>query len=345
MKKEYAITLIIKCVELPKYAYLIPLAGKKYVDMDDIYDPKMLIWKETLFNCDEEIDNNLQEYFFYGESKDNKGNTDKTFAGNTYNIFAKNQTVEGEPQIQQFYHGGSGRKLKNETKKAYNQDLIKEKQSFTLFYTRENIRDLNNENSILIGLGEIQNKIGVLDTSDRIEGSKIYCYDHYEINKNKKLKYHLFRFPYQELIHIAKSNNSAKQFLEELIEPLSIENSDKPFFSKEQSKLISTYIVLKYANRLYEQIMKLKQNKDLWKAVQKASKQDPQTENSKAKWHFCDDVSIRFLKLSIEKLKQAQLKQKNPGLWALKEYFQINSGNEYNDFLKMCAGKIPLNNK
>lgn len=55
MKKEYAITLIIKCVELPKYAYLIPLAGKKYVDMDDIYDPKMLIWKETLFNCDEEL--------------------------------------------------------------------------------------------------------------------------------------------------------------------------------------------------------------------------------------------------------------------------------------------------
>lgn len=30
-EKEYAITLIIKCVELPKYAYLIPLAGKKYV--------------------------------------------------------------------------------------------------------------------------------------------------------------------------------------------------------------------------------------------------------------------------------------------------------------------------
>lgn len=26
-----------------------------YVDMDDIYDPKMLIWKETLFNCDEEL--------------------------------------------------------------------------------------------------------------------------------------------------------------------------------------------------------------------------------------------------------------------------------------------------
>ena len=23
--------------------------------MDDIYDPKMLIWKETLFNCDEEL--------------------------------------------------------------------------------------------------------------------------------------------------------------------------------------------------------------------------------------------------------------------------------------------------
>jgi len=44
---------------------------------------------KILFNCDEEIDNNLQEYFFYGDSKDNKGNTDKTFAGNTYNIFAK----------------------------------------------------------------------------------------------------------------------------------------------------------------------------------------------------------------------------------------------------------------
>ena len=83
--------------------------------------------------CNDKIDNGSYEYFFYVESKDNKGNTDKTFAGNTYNIFAKNQTVEGEPQIQQFYHGGSGRKLKNETKKAYNQDLIKEKQSFTLF--------------------------------------------------------------------------------------------------------------------------------------------------------------------------------------------------------------------
>lgn len=297
---------------------------------------------KILFNCDEEIDNNLQEYFFYGESKDNKGNTDKTFAGNTYNIFAKDQKVK-DKQIQQFYHGGSGRKLNNETKKAYNQDLIKEKQSFTLFYTRENIRDLNNENSILIGLGEIQNKIGVLDTSDRIEGSKIYCYNHYKGNDENK-EYYLFRFPYQELIHIAKSNNSAKQFLEELIEPLSIENSDKPFFSKEQSKLISTYIVLKYANRLYEQIMKLKQNENLWKAVQKASKQDPQTENSKAKWHFCDDVSIRFLKLSIEKLKQAQLKQKNPGLWALKDYFQINSGNEYENFLEMCSGKSNLDN-
>ncbi|MGJ0321491.1 ATP-dependent DNA helicase [Aliarcobacter cryaerophilus] len=286
---------------------------------------------------------------FYLQSKDNKGNIDKTKAGNTYNIFAKNQTVEGEPPIQQFYHGGSGRKLNNETKQAYNQDLIKEKQSFTLFYTRENIRDLNNENSILIGLGEIQNKIGVLDTSDRIEGSKIYCYDHYEINKNKKLKYHLFRFPYQELIHIANNNvnnqkDSAKQFLEELIEPLSIENSDKPFFSYEQSKIIPNALVLKYANRLYEQIMKLKQNKTLWEAVKNAS-------NGK-NWHFCDDYSIEILKDSIEKLKKAQLTQKNPGLWALKDFLHISNeaseieiilNDEYENFIEICSGKIVEN--
>ncbi|MCT7447424.1 AAA family ATPase [Aliarcobacter skirrowii] len=288
-------------------------------------------------NTDNTDNGNFEEYFFSEKSKDNKKNIDKTFAGITYNIFAKNQTVN-DKKIQQFYHGGSI--------SGYSQDLIQEKKSFTLFYTRENIPDLNNENSLLIGLGEIQNKIGVLDTNDEKRKGKIYCYDHYE-KKEKTEKYHLFRFPYQELIDIANNgnNDSAKQFLEELIEPLSIENSDKPFFSKGQSTLISTYIVLKYANRLYEQIMKLKQNENLWKAVQKASKQDPQTENSKAKWHFCDDVSIRFLKLSIEKLKEAQLKQKNPGLWALKDYFQINSGDKkkYENFLKMCAGEKDYN--
>lgn len=300
-------------------------------------------WNDT-------VDNDSQEYFFYGESKDNKGNTDKTKAGITYNIFAKNQTVNGK-QIQQFYHGGSGRKLNNETKEAYNQDLIKEKESFTLFYTRE-ISDLNNESSLLIGLGEIQNKIGVLDTSDRIKGSKIYCYDHYDGSK-----YHLFRFPYQELIYIANNNvnnqkDSAKQFLEELVEPLSIENSDKPFFSKEQSKIIPNALVLKYANRLYEQIMKLKQNNSLWEAVQKASKQDPQAQGSQNKWHFCDDEFIRFLKLSIEKLKQAQLKQKNPGLWALKEYLHISNNaseteiqlqDQYENFIRMCSGESVRN--
>ncbi len=65
-------------------------------------------WNDT-------VDNDSQEYFFYGESKDNKGNTDKTKAGITYNIFAKNQTVNGK-QIQKFYHGGTSRKLDNETK-------------------------------------------------------------------------------------------------------------------------------------------------------------------------------------------------------------------------------------
>ncbi|MGJ0310657.1 ATP-dependent DNA helicase [Aliarcobacter cryaerophilus] len=279
-----------------------------------------------------------ETFDFYLQSIDNKENIDKTKAGITYNIFAKNQRVNDKLIIQQFYHGGS--------KSGYDARKIVENKSFTLFYTRE-ISDLNNENSLLIGLGEIQNKIGVLDTSDRIKGSKIYCYNHYDKNEDENEKYYLFRFPYQELIHIANNNvnnqkDSAKQFLEELVEPLSIENSDKPFFSKEQSKLISTYIVLKYANRLYEQIMKLKQNENLWKAVQKASKQDPQTENSEAKWHFCDDDSIRFLKLSKEKLKKAQLTQKNPGLWALKDYFQINSGTRYADFLEMCWGKKDL---
>ncbi len=286
-------------------------------------------------------DKTLQKEFTFSlQSIDNKGNVDKTKAGITYNIFAKNQE-NNDPKIQQFYHGGSGRKLKNGTKEAYDQKLIKEKQSFTLFYTRENIRDLNNENSILIGLGEIQNKIGVLDTSDRIKGSKIYCYNHYEVN-NTQTNYHLFRFPYQELIAIKESNKSAKQFLEELIEPLSIENSDKPFFSYEQSKLIPTALVLKYANRLYEQIMKLKQNKNLWTAVQKASKKEDSSDENK--WHFCDDISIGFLKDSRKKLREAQLNQKNPGLWALKEYFQINSGNEYDNFLKMCEGEENLSN-
>ncbi|MGJ0319025.1 AAA family ATPase [Aliarcobacter cryaerophilus] len=299
---------------------------KKIMINDKLYELEQVQNGNNLkiLNCNDRIDNDFHEYFFYGESKDNKNNIDKTFAGNTYNIFAKNPTVEGEPQIQQFYHGGS--------KSGYSQDLIQEKKSFTLFYTRENIPDLNNENSLLIGLGEIQNKIGVLDTNDEKRKGKIYCYDHYE-NSDGTENYHLFRFPYQELIDIANNgnNDSAKQFLEELVEPLSIENSDKPFFSKEQSKLISTYIVLKYANRLYEQIMKLKQNNSLWGAVKTASG---------TKWHFCDDDSIRFLKLSIEKLKKAQLKQNNPGLWALKDYFQINQGSRYEDFIDICSGEI-----
>lgn len=267
-----------------------------------------------------------ETYDFYLQSIDNKKNIDKTYSGDTSNVF----NIEN-----QYYHGGS--------KSGYDARKIVENKSFTLFYTKDNIADINNENSILIGLGQIQNKIGVLDTNDEKRKGKIYCYNHYDKNE----KYYLFRFPYQELIAIKESKESAKEskesakrFLEELVEPLSIENSDKPFF-KEKSYVIPAAIVLKYANRLYEQIMKLKQNKTLWEAVKNAS-------NGK-NWHFCDDSSIRFLKDSVEKkLREAQLTQKNPGLWALKDYLHISNNaseteiqlqDQYENFIGMCSGK------
>ncbi len=81
---------------------------KKIMINDKLYELEQVQNGNNLkiLNCNDRIDNDFHEYFFYGESKDNKNNIDKTFAGNTYNIFAKNPTVEGEPQIQQFYHGG-----------------------------------------------------------------------------------------------------------------------------------------------------------------------------------------------------------------------------------------------
>lgn len=56
MDKKYGITLILKCTELPRYAYLIPLCPKAAVNIDNIYNPKELIWnKEKLFNLDDSV--------------------------------------------------------------------------------------------------------------------------------------------------------------------------------------------------------------------------------------------------------------------------------------------------
>ena len=43
MNKKYIIALLKRCTELPLYAFLIPMAGKKYIEIDNIYDPKKII--------------------------------------------------------------------------------------------------------------------------------------------------------------------------------------------------------------------------------------------------------------------------------------------------------------
>ncbi len=58
MNRDHAIALITRCTELPLYAFLIPLVGKKYIEIDNIYDPKEIIWKKTIYQCD---DNLLEE--------------------------------------------------------------------------------------------------------------------------------------------------------------------------------------------------------------------------------------------------------------------------------------------
>lgn len=67
IENKYLVNLIIKCDELPKYAFLIPLLNKKTMKFDDIYDPKKIIYnveelekfnKEQIENIIIEIYNN-----------------------------------------------------------------------------------------------------------------------------------------------------------------------------------------------------------------------------------------------------------------------------------------------
>lgn len=35
--------------------HLIPMAGKKYIEIDNIYDPKKIIWKSSIEQCNDEL--------------------------------------------------------------------------------------------------------------------------------------------------------------------------------------------------------------------------------------------------------------------------------------------------
>ncbi|MFA7083769.1 MAG: AAA family ATPase [Arcobacteraceae bacterium] len=319
------------------------LAEGKYEEKDGYYlkDNNNLKYDYYSDNAERKIytikDNGKIKKFIYGikmptgeltfVSFDNKGNIDKTKSGDTFSIFSKKN---------QYYHGGSYR--------TYNEQQIQEKFSFTLFYARNTIVEESQVevDTLLTGLGQIQNKIGVLNTVDDKRRGKIYCYNHYDNTG----KHYLFRFPFHELIAL-KKDDSIKETIKEILEALKIEDSDKTFFSKEQSKIVPTMIILKYARRMYEQIMKLKQDKDLWGKIEAASKDA----DSNKKWHFCDNESILFLKKSIKDLQDVQKNLSYPGLWAIKDYFESkeidifkkqfkDKGQSftYENFLKLCSG-------
>lgn len=55
MDKKYIIALLKRCTDLPLYAFLIPMAGKKYIEIDNIYDPKKIIWKSSIEQCNDEL--------------------------------------------------------------------------------------------------------------------------------------------------------------------------------------------------------------------------------------------------------------------------------------------------
>ena len=55
MNKKHIIALLKRCTELPLYAFLIPMAGKKYIEIDNIYDPKKIIWKSSIEQCSDEL--------------------------------------------------------------------------------------------------------------------------------------------------------------------------------------------------------------------------------------------------------------------------------------------------
>jgi len=76
MEKKHAIVLINKCTELPKHAYLIPLCPKSCVNIDDIYNPKELIWNiNGLFKLEDSvIEEMIEQIYEYelGSKKDQK---------------------------------------------------------------------------------------------------------------------------------------------------------------------------------------------------------------------------------------------------------------------------------
>lgn len=251
-------------------------------------------------------------------SQNNKGDIDKTYSGDTWKIFSKSN---------QYYHGGS--------QSTYNENLIKENMSHTLFYAKKtNYTELpkeldTEENIILTGLGLIQNKIGILNTNNKNRKGKIYCYNHYKEEQNPK-EYFLFRFPFHELVELQETKE-----IRAIIEAIKIEDNDKKFF-REQSLVVPSGLILKYSQKLYEQIMKIKQNTDLWDEIKTKSKDK--------KWNFCDDESIQFLRSSIQRLRENQASLKNPGYWAIKDYLNINAGNNLAKFEEMCdGGAIPKN--
>lgn len=116
------------------------------------------------------------------EGKDNEPcHLDKSYSGNTENVFANNTNKNKK----QYYHGGC--------QEPYDASRIKIDKSYTLFYS------FLNDTRTVVGLGCIQKKGSIFETSDNGRKGKIYCYEH---NKDEKESFSLFRYPFQELDEI-----------------------------------------------------------------------------------------------------------------------------------------------